>query len=467
MVIFFNLNSAFNSVNLKFLVYLFSLTFFLDAPAQSNPHFPLKLIRSGRHLVDQKNIPFLIKEFSAWGMIQALSETDEMAMMDSLKKTGFNTLLVSIISNAVDQMGGNPPYWKGISPFNVKWDFSTPNEKYFQHADRFLAMALSKGFFVMLVPCYLGYFDAPGQGWWDEVRSTNNSPEKMRKFGEFLGDRYKNNPNIMWIIGGDNDAKGIDSAYMNNLVEGIKLYDQNHLWSGHFSTGWSTDNELYKRYIDIDGLYVWKEISLGKGNPQYLSELNQYQKGKMIIQLDQSYEHDVPHYADNENPQWIRRKMWDGLLSGCAGTSFSSGTLNNQAYWMKKWKPLMNTPGMQYVNHCFSFFGSIPWHNLIPDTTTKVISDGRGVKGSMDYICAAKSPEGDWYVMYIPTGRTLYVNVKEMSGNAMRMHWYNPRFGSFIQIGHVGGNDTQFGLVTPDDNDWVLVFDNFPSWKGN
>ena len=85
----------------------------------------------------------------------------------------------------------------------------------------------------------------------------------------------------------------------------------------------------------------------------------------------------------------------------------------------------------------------------------------------MDYICAAKSPEGDWYVMYIPTGRTLYVNVKEMSGNAMRMHWYNPRFGSFTQIGHVGGNDTQFGLVTPDDNDWVLVFDNFPSWKGN
>ena len=126
----------------------------------------------------------------------------------------------------------------------------------------------------------------------------------------------------------------------------------------------------------------------------------------------------------------------------------------------------MNTHGMQYVSHCFSFFGSIPWYNLIPDTTTDVVTEGRGVKGSTEYICAAKSPEGDWYVMYIPTGRTIYVNVKEMSGNTMRMHWYNPRTGYFIQIGHVGGTDAQFGLVTPDDNDWVIVFDNCPSWKG-
>lgn len=448
-----------------FLLMLTALNF--NIHGQVKTYFPLKLSENKRHLVDQKNIPFLIKEFSAWGMIQALSEADAMAMMDSLKKKGFNSLMVSVISNATDQMGGNPPFWQGISPFNVQWDFNTPNEKYFRHVDWFMSMALRKGFLVMLVPCYFGYFTAPGQGWWDEVRSENNSPEKMRKYGEFLGNRYKDSPNLLWIIGGDNDAKGIDAPFMNNLIEGIKTYDQTHLWTGHFSGGWSTDNESYKKYIDIDGFYVWKEISLGKDNPQYRSEINQYQKGKMIIQLDQSYEHDVPHYADNENPLWIRRKMWDGLLSGCAGTSFSSGTPDNQAYWMKKWKPLMNTPGMQYVSHCFAFFGSIPWYDLIPDTTAEVTIEGRGVNGSINYVCAAKSLDGNLYIMYIPGGRTIYMNIKELSGVTMRMHWYNPRKGTYLKIGHVGGNETNFGLVTPDDNDWVLVLDNLPAWKMN
>jgi hypothetical protein len=213
-------------------------------------------------------------------------------------------------------------------------------------------------------------------------------------YGEYLGQRYKDTPNIMWIVGGDNDAKGEDEPYMRNLVEGIKTYDENHLWTGHFSNTfgnfWSTDNPLYRDMIDIDGLYVWKEISLGDRGPQYVTELAQYRKGKMIVQLDQSYEHDVPHYADNENPQWIRRKMYHGLLSGCAGTSFSSGTLDTQAYWFKNWQAVMHTPGMKQVSMCFHLFDALPWQDLIPDTTDTVIVEGRGAFGSLDYIGAAK-----------------------------------------------------------------------------
>lgn len=456
-------------MNLK-LIYVFIFIFILCNTtivySQKSSIFPLRLSQNKRHLVDQINNPFLIKEFSAWGMIQALSEEEEFALMDSLKQKGFNTLLISIVSNAADQMGGDPPNWQGIPPFKKQWDFSTVNEEYFQHVDRFLNKAEEKGFFVMLVPCYLGFYTAEGQGWWNEVRSKNNSPAKMRKYGAFLGKRYKNQNNIMWVIGGDNDAKGEDEPYMKNLIKGIKTNDQSHLWTGHFCNSfgnyWSTYNSLYKDVIDIDGHYVWKEI--GTGNPQYVSELEQFKKGKMIIQLDQSYEHDVPHYADNENPQWIRRKMWGGLLSGCTGTSFSSGTLNNQAYWMKDWKPLTNTPGMEMVSYCFDFFDAIPWHSLVPDVTENIIVEGRGAFGKIDYICAAGAKDGSFYVMYIPSGRTYYINIKKMSGKTMRVHWYNPRTGESIKIGHVAGKDERFGVVCPDDNDWVMIFDCEPEF---
>ncbi|MCB9321430.1 MAG: DUF4038 domain-containing protein [Lewinellaceae bacterium] len=430
--------------------------------------FPLRLSPNHRYLVDSGQQPFLIKEFSAWGLIQALSEADESAFLDSIKLRGFNTVLVSVISNATSQMGGNPPYWQGISPFQIECDFSTPNETYFQHVDRFLAMTREKGFLVLLVPCYLGYFTDGSQGWWDEVRSANNSPDKMRTYGEFLGRRYRESSNIVWVAGGDNDAKDQDEPYMQALISGIRSADDQHLWTGHFDntsgTFWSTDNPRYRSIMELDGLYVWKEISLGDRGPHYRAELEQYGKGKMIFQLDMSYEHDVPHYADNEDPRWMRRKMYDGLLSGCAGTSFSSGTLDNQCYWFKNWKPLMNTPGMELANNCFKLFDALPWQNLIPDTSDQVLLNGRGTFGQLDFACSAKTIDGSYYVVYIPSGRTMYFNLSAISGKTFRMHWYNPRTGVFMFIGRVG-KDPHFGVVTPDTDDWLLVFDANPDWQ--
>ncbi len=438
-------------------------------PASAQPQFPLRLSDTSRYLVDAAGKPFLVKEFSAWGLLQAISEEEEAAYLDSLAAEGFNTVMTSLVSNAPGQMGGNPPYWQGVPPFLVEWDFSTPNEAYFAHVDRFLKMAEDKGFFVMLVPSYLGYPGDASQGWWNEIRGPANTPAKLRAYGEFLGKRYVDTPNILWILGGDNDARGEDEPYMRAMVAGIKAHDPHHLWTGHFSstdgTPWSTDNPLYADMMDIDGFYVWKEISLGDRGPQYVSELDRYQRGKMILQLDQSYEHDVPHYADNENPQWIRRKMYGGLLSGAAGTSFSSGTLDNQAYWFKNWQEVMDTPGIKRVADVFKLFDTLPWHDFIPDTTDAVIVEGRGEYGSLDYIPAAGTPDGRFYVMYIPTGRTYYVNIQAMSGKTMRVHWYNPRTGRSIRIGHVGGSDTRFGIVAPDDEDWVIVFDSVPEHR--
>ena len=51
---------------------------------------------------------FCSKEISAWGLIQALSEKDAAAFTDSVKRKGFNTLLVSIISDDT-RFAGDPP----------------------------------------------------------------------------------------------------------------------------------------------------------------------------------------------------------------------------------------------------------------------------------------------------------------------------------------------------------------------
>ena len=201
---------------------------------------------------------------------------------------------------------------------------------------------------------------------------------------------------------------------------------------------------------------MWTETVMMEKGPQFKSELDRYNKNRMIIQLDQSYEHDVPHYADNENYQWIRRKMYDGLLSGCAGTSFSPGTIDNQCYSFNKWQPLMNTAGMQQAKICFNLFEKTDWQKLVPDQGKDIIVNGRGEVGDINYICAALMDDKSGYVMYIPNGRTFYLNTKKISDKPLKVKWYNPRTGEIIKIGTVGSWD-KFGFATPSDEDWVLV----------
>lgn len=420
------------------------------------PDFPLKLSANGRYLVDQNDKPFLIKEISAWGLIQSLSEADEAAFMDSVGSKGFNTLLVSVISYDT-RFAGKPPDWNGISPFKVHWDFSTYDTVYFSHVDRVLNMAGKRGMVVLLVACYLGWSGDPNQGWWDELRDKNNSPDKSRIYGRFLGNRYKNFTNIIWVAGGDNDADGPSYEHMKNIIEGIKENDH-HLWTAHWSANhWSFDNIPYASYLDLNGMYNWTERFLGSAGPQYRTELEKYGSGKMIFQLDQSYENDVSDTIDNLDHQWIRRKNYDGILCGCRGTSFSPGTIDNQCYIFKNWKPLMNTQGMWEAKYCFNLFESRSWQDLIPDSSCDV--SGRGAFGDITYACAARTSTGGTMIVYIPTAREIMVDLGRISGKSVRAWWYSPGSGRGIKIGEYPTAGFQ-KFNPPAAGDWVLVIDD-------
>lgn len=411
--------------------------------ARCEVSFPLQLSSNHRYMVDQKKVPFLIKEISAWGLIQALSEADASEFMDSAKAKGFNTLLVSAISMD-SRFAGNPPKWNEISPFTVEWDFSTPNENYFAHVDRILEMAEKKGLLVLLVPSYLGYYGDPNQGWFSKLLDSKNDTSKSRKYGQFLGKRYSNFKNIVWVAGGDNSATGEVHSHMLNIIQGIKEgenRDAQHLWTGHWSsevaTNWSADNSPFASYIDLNGLYCFIEKDMGNAGPQYKSELEKFNAGKMYFQLDQSYEQDIPGGQDNVNYQWIRRKNYDGLLSGCAGTSFSPGiSQEKQLYKFYNWCDFMNTRGMNEAMHCFNLFESRSWYELIPDQNTpETISGGRGNYGDIDYVCLARTVNGSTIIAYVPTSRTITINMAQISGKSAKVWWYNPQNGQAILIG--------------------------------
>jgi Putative collagen-binding domain of a collagenase len=178
----------------------------------------------------------------------------------------------------------------------------------------------------------------------------------------------------------------------------------------------------------------------------------------MLLQLDQSYEHDTPHAPDNENAQWIRRKNYAGLLSGCAGTSFCPGAHDNPLYTFKHWRTLMDTTGMVEASHLFALFESRPWHTLQPDRYHRAIVSGHGELESIDYVASALTADGGTLIAYVPDQRVIGVDLSKLSGFWATAWWFDPRTGR----AHFAGLHRTHSIHDFDSpaGDWVLVLDD-------
>jgi hypothetical protein len=138
--------------------------------------YPVHVTPDRRHVVDQTGLPFLIHGDMPWSLIAALSKEEAERYLENRRQKRFN----SIVVNLIEHKFRGPVNRYGDGPFTTPGDFSTPNEKYFQHADWVIRRAGEKGIQVFLAPIYLGY-KGTDEGWIEEALA--NDPEKCRHWG--------------------------------------------------------------------------------------------------------------------------------------------------------------------------------------------------------------------------------------------------------------------------------------------
>ena len=68
--------------------------------------------------------------------------------------------------------------------------------------------------------------------WGGVVKAGKLSVEQAKTYGRFLANRYKDRPNIIWIIGGDIQGD-IKADVWETLATTIELIDKNHLMTFH------------------------------------------------------------------------------------------------------------------------------------------------------------------------------------------------------------------------------------------
>jgi Protein of unknown function (DUF4038) len=191
---------------------------------------PLKVSDTGRYLIDQKNRPFLVVGDTAWSLIVQLQGKDIDRYMDDRQARGFNSIIVNLIEH---KFCATPPKTRaGLAPFDRPGDFSTPNRAYFDFAHRVVEKANEHGIIVWLAPAYLGY-GGGDEGFFHEIKAAGK--DKLRAYGRFVGRRFRDLSNIVWLLGGDYTPPKADRWTVTELGAAIREEDANHLMTAHAS----------------------------------------------------------------------------------------------------------------------------------------------------------------------------------------------------------------------------------------
>ena len=174
-------------------------------------HGKLIVSENQRFLVFEDGTPFFYLGDTAWELFHRLSKEDAEKYLENRREKGF-TVIQAVILAELD--GLNTPNMEGEKPL-INNDPAKINEAYFKHVDWVIKKAEEKGMFIGLLPTW---GDKVDKRW--GVGPVIFNAENAGKYGEIVGNRYKDYKNIIWINGGDRPGGDDNFPVWNALAHG-------------------------------------------------------------------------------------------------------------------------------------------------------------------------------------------------------------------------------------------------------
>ena len=326
----------------------------------------------------------------------------------------------------------------GLEPF-VDKDPTQPREEFYSHIDTLVSNAANYGLYIGLLPTWGEYVcQAWGKG--PEIFNEDNAGT----YGAWIGNRYKDHPNIIWIIGGDRygDHGGAgDLAIWRAMANGIKSVDPNHIMTYHTCSdqanhvGLSSSDWFHNdSWLDFNMIqtHVYIDTIPSTVNDDYTKPLI-----KPTILGEGVYYGWDPLVSDRvyrSQPYWA-------FLAGSCGYTFGQTYIwwcerkddgNDGTYYTKNypepdedenWLDYLDNSHTIWMENCMDFFKSIDWWKLIPDQS--VITAGAG--SGDDQKVASRTSTGNMVVVYYATISSATIDMSKItSGSKAVAKWWNP-----------------------------------------
>jgi hypothetical protein len=349
----------------------------------------------------------------------------------------------------------------------------TPNEKYFLHVDWVVKKAAEKGIYIGMLPTW-------GDKWnrkWGGGPEIFNK-ENARAYGKFLGLRYRNEPNIIWILGGDRPPETDDhKEIIRAMAEGLREGDGgSHLISFHPTGGNGSAQPFHnEKWLDFNMRQNGHSISFTE---RYYMTWEDYklEPAKPVMDAEPVYEDHPINFNPDQNSHSVaadvRRPLYWDLFSGAFGHTYGHHSVwqmwtperNPINRPLMPWYEAIDQQGAKQMMYGRLLMESRPFLSRIPDNsiivTDKVAS---AVPGAGIYrFVATRDQEGTYAMVYVPAGRKFSVKMDVIKGSGVNAWWFNPRNGEAMKAGKFSNTGIQtFISPTPGENlDWILVLDD-------
>ena len=425
----------------------------------------LRVSKNGRFLVKEDGNAFFWLGDTAWELFHRLNREEAETYLKDRARKGF-TVIQAVALAEIDGLQTPNPY--GHRPLEDE-DPTRPVEDYFEHVDWTLKKAEELGLYVALLPTW-------GDKWQvaDFAKDSRVifTPENAKTYCRWLAERYKDQKNIVWILGGDRNPNTDDKlAIIRAMAAGLREGDGgNHLISfhprgGHCSSKWFHNDD-------------WLDFNLfqsGHGGPdfpnyEFTQRAYRLKPIKPVLDGEPRYE-DIPVAFNPDNGRHtgldVRQAAYWSVLAGAFGHTY--GNNNVWQMWQPGRKPLiwarspwyeaLHHPGACEMGYVRRLFESRPFLQLVPDQ--EAVSVPRGQERR--FVRSARASDGSYLFVYSTLGEGFRVDLKKLSGKQIDAFWYNPREGTAKKIGTFANPQSLKTFLPPSqgrNNDWVLVLDD-------
>ncbi len=422
----------------------------------------LSVTEDGHFLQYEDGTPFFYLADTAWALFAQLSEEEIDYYLSDRESKGFTVIqTVILLYGAVDREN-----YYGETPL-IQMDPHQPNEKFFETVDHTVHRATEMGMFFAILPTW-------GMHWSTENEESIFDAEKAYSWGEFLGNRYKNE-NIIWMLGGDQTIKNSDErSIVDAMAHGLEKGGRGkHLLTFHPRGPGSASREVGDAdWIDFF-MHQSSHAAHDHDNGLFIEEDYQLNPPKPTLDGECRYEAlQVGFYFEGNNrldrfdDYDCRQAAYWSMLSGACGHAYG----HNSVFQMWEpgmpgafgvnipWKDALDHPGAFQMGIMKEFFESMPWQKLVP--CQRLVKDGPIFRGAK--IRAALANDNSFAVIYSPRGEPFTIDQLMISGLKHNEYWFNPKYGYRDKI--MEPDTIGFQTYTPPTsgrgNDWVLVIED-------
>lgn len=430
----------------------------------------LMVSSNNRYLQFENGRPFFWLGDTGWLVPQHLDRSEVEYYFNKCRRAGYNMVQIQVM----DAVPSYNIYGQQSLPYG--WDFSKADPEgvysYWDHLDYIVRKAEQNGIYIGMVAI-----------WGSQVQAGNINAEQAKAYGKFLAERYKNNPNIIWIIGGDIQGN-IHPEVWDALATSIKSIDNKHLMTFHprgrytSAKWWSkaswmdfhTFQSGHRKYGQRMGNKDYPiPDSTEEDNWMYVDSTWAYKPIKPVLDDEPSYE-DIPKGLHDANEaRWqdydVRRYAYWSVFAGSCGHTYGHNAIMQMLKpgyptgygsdgTVKSWYQALEDPGYNQMQYITDLMLSFPYFERVPDQS--IIVGKNGVK--YDRLIATRGK--DYMLIYNYNSNVMKIDLRKISGKKKLLWWFNPSDGA---ISFIGTADNKIITMSPQIeksdkvNDRVLI----------